>query len=880
MERFGEFWRRLQYLFRRRRFDCDLEEEMRFHVEMRSAELGPSGARRRFGNAALLAQESREAWGSAWRDRMAQDIRWAGRGLRRAPGSALAIVVLLALGMGGVTALFGPLYFLVLKPLPFPHSEQLVQSKFGARLVDIYEHGKTVFLDRRPLDRVFSSVMAYDAGPVTLSGDGPAVHIDAADVSSEFFTMLGGQPRLGTADGPGAVVSDQLWRERLHGASDLSQCSITLSGARVPVIGVMPRDFAFPPGVQVWRAGRGLTVVGRLRPGISMEQAHAYLKTALSKNAVDGGSADLESLHDVIVGDRKPLLWILSTVSVLFLILACTGAANLLLARGARRRQEMVLRTVLGAGRSRLVRQLLMETLLLSAAGGLGVLAFSALANHGLRLLLPPGLESGAAFSPASLALLAVLTLAVTLLCGMAPAFHATGADLGGSLKAGYAGGGASAAGRRVFSAHEWFTGGQLVMAMVLLGSTGLLVRSLYARLNFPLGFQPKDVAVVRIDLPVSTEFRDAVNRYLQGDRPRSPGEVAAQEKALGPSRAAEAARNQFFYREATARLAALPGVVSVAAIEDPPLLGRAKRGVLLDPNHSGPHSMSILSYAFVCAASSDAFRVLDIPLLAGRTFQEEDLPTDEIWKTPIASGVAIVSATAAKRLWPNQDPIGQIVMPGGILRRVVGVVADIHESRDSLRDLPKVYTPLTGRDPYTRQYSFLVKLRGGAPFPPFAAAVKRGLLPLPSDAAPPTILPLEESQGDLPLVLALLSCFSALGIVVAGLGVYATATVMAAARTREMGIRLAIGASGEQIGRLVLWRSIRLALLALPAGALGAWGLGTYLKHWLFQVGAADPVSYATSAVVLLAIALGAGLWPAIQAARTDAVTALRCDG
>jgi hypothetical protein len=458
----------------------------------------------------------------------------------------------------------------------------------------------------------------------------------------------------------------------------------------------------------------------------------------------------------------------------------------------------------------------------------------------------------------------------------MAPAFHATGADLGGSLKAGYAG--ASAAGRRMFSAHEWFTGGQLVMAMVLLGSTGLLVRSLYARLNFPLGFQPKDVAVVRIDLPVSNELRDAAKRYLHGGR-RSLSEVAAEEKALGPSTAAEAARNQFFYREATARLAALPGVVSVAAIEDPPLLGRAKRGVLLDPNYSGPRS-AILSDAFECAASSDAFRVLGIPLLAGRTFQEEDLSTDEIFKTPIASGVAIVSATTAKRLWPNQDPIGQIVMPGGIRRRVIGVVADIHESRDSLHDLPKVYTPLTGRDPYMRRYSFLVKLRGGAPFPPFAAAVKRGLLPLPSDAAPPAVMSLEEIQGDLPLALALLSCFSALGIVVAALGVYATATVMAAARTREMGIRLAVGASGEQIGRLVLWRSIRLALLALPVGASGAWGLGVCLAHWLFQVGATDPVSYVTSAVVLLAIALAAGLWPAIQAARTDPLTALRCDG
>jgi hypothetical protein len=860
-----------------------LEGELEIHRET-SARQGSAEP----GNGLPVRGHEEGARGGNTRNQLGLNVRWAGRGLRRAPGSAFAVVVLLVLGMGGVTTLFGPLYFLVLRPLPFPHSEQLVQSKFGPSLVDLSAVKDTVFLERRSLDRVFSSVMAYDAGPVTLSGDGPTVSIDVSHVSSEFFAVLGVQPRIGTADGPGVVVSDQFWRERLHSTRDLSKCSITLEGTRVPVIGVMPRDFAFPSGVQVWLPGRPLTVVGRLRPGISMEQAHAYLKTALSKRALDNGATDLESLHDAIMGNRRPLLWMLSAVSVLFLILTCAGATNLLLARGARRRQEMVLRTALGASRAQLIWQLLTETLMLSAAGGLCVLAFSALANHELRLLLPPGLESGASFSPASVALLVVLTLAVTLLCGMAPAFHTTGADLSGSLKAGHAGVGVSAAGRRMFSAHEWFTGGQLIVAMALLGSTGLLLHSLYARLNFPLGFQPKDVAVVRINLPDLTEFRDAGARYIQARtrRPRSQSEfakeLAEQQEALGPSQAAQAARNQFFYREATQRLAALPGVVSVAAMDEPPLLGRVTRGVLVDPN-SGPvvSFKSILSEAFVSDVSSDAFRVLNIPLLAGRTFRDEDLPPADAWKNPTAPGVAIVSAMTAKRLWPNQDPIGQIVRPGGaVRRRVIGVVADIHESRGSLRDLPKVYTLFAASNPYTREYSFLVKLRAGTPFSPFAAAVKRGLLPLPADAAPPAVMSLEESQGDLPLFLALLACFSALGMVVAGLGVYATGTLMAAARTREMGIRLALGASAAQVVRMVLWRSLRVTLLALPVGAFGSWALGAYLKRWLFQVGAADPASYLISAAVLLVITLAAGLWPAIQAARCDPLAALRCDG
>jgi hypothetical protein len=730
--------------------------------------------------------------------------------------------------------------------------------------------------------------MTYDIGPTTMSGDGPTVSVDVATFSSEFFTTLGVQPRLGIAGRSGVVVSDRFWRERLHGVRDLSKCSVTLRGTRLPIIGVMPANFDFPSGAQIWQPGRPLNVVGRLRPGISMKQAQAYLRSVLSKSAVEGGAADLESLHDAILGDRKPLLWILSAASVLFLALACAGAANLLLARGASRRKEMVLRTVLGASRGRLIRCLLIEALLLAAAAGLCVFAFSSAVNRELRFLLPPGIDAAASFSPASVAMLICLTVAVTLFCGIAPALHATGADLNASLKAGNSGASASGRGRRVFTAHEWYTGVQLVAAMALLGATGLLLHSMYARVNFPLGFQQKDVAVVRVDLPDLQEFRDAGEiavRHVWKARSQEEfaKELLEQERVLGPSNAAQGARNQFFYRQAVDRLFAWPGVVSVAATNTPPLVAHPMRGVLLDANSSGPFVSfsSMRSQAILSEVSSEVFRTLGMPLLAGRTFRDEDLPPMGARKSPTARDVAIVSERAARQLWPNQNPIGQTVRPGdGIRRRVIGVVPDIHESRDNLLDLPKIYTPFAPGNPYNRTLYFLVKFRAGSPFAPFAAAVTRGLLPLPNDAAPPTVKRLEDSQGDLPLFLALLGCFSALGLAVAGLGVYATGTVMAAARTREMGIRLAVGASAEQIGRLVLWRSVRLALLALPLGALSAWGLGAYLKHWLFQVGRADPVSYVTSAVVLLLIAVAAGLAPAIRTVRTDPLTALRCDG
>jgi ABC-type antimicrobial peptide transport system permease subunit len=272
---------------------------------------------------------------------------------------------------------------------------------------------------------------------------------------------------------------------------------------------------------------------------------------------------------------------------------------------------------------------------------------------------------------------------------------------------------------------------------------------------------------------------------------------------------------------------------------------------------------------------------------MAGRDFLPGDIPPPDDWKlnlyhfydnTPKSTRAVIVNETFAHRVWPNQNPLGKtfIAWNGGHPATVVGMVADIHESRENPTILPTLYEPYTASTVFVQSVTFVVKLRPGAN----VADLRKALPPVDADQAPPTALPLEESLGNLPVALALLGCFSALGMVVAGLGVYATATLVFTARTRETGIRLAIGASAEQVGRQTLWRSLRLALLALPVGAFGAWMLGRNLSHWLYKVGAADPLSYLTSAAVLLLIALAAGLGPAVKAATTDPATALRCDG
>jgi len=528
----------------------------------------------------------------------------------------------------------------------------------------------------------------------------------------------------------------------------------------------------------------------------------------------------------------------------------------------------------------------------LAAAGGLLGLAFSLLARYGLQSLIPEMMKDAASFSPATVALVIALTLAVTVLCGVAPAFHATGADLNASLKAGNVSR-ASLFRRHRFSVHELYAGGQLILAMVLLISTGLLLRSMAARLDYALGFEPKNLAVVHVALPspaaARATFWNYVKQHPGGGSPRTHAAEEAWRPATEPAWEAITARQEMFYQEATRRLTELPGVVSVAAMDVPPFtkgstpfgqgLGRVdvpangEKGRGLPPGH----------YREV---SAGAFRVLGAHLLAGREFLPSDIPPPDDWKqalyhwydnTPRSNRAVIVNETFAQRVWPNQNPLGKTFLEWkGHPATVVGVVADIHESRQNPAILPALYEPYTASDFATHSVTFVVKLRPGANL----ADLKKALPPVDADTTPPTVSLLQESLGNLPVALALLGCFSALGMVVAGLGVYATATLVFTARTRETGLRLAIGASANQIGRQTLWRSLRLALLALPVGALGAWLLGRNLSHWLFKVGAADPLSYLTSAAVLLVIALAAGLGPALKAATTDPATALRYDG
>ena len=360
---------------------------------------------------------------------------------------------------------------------------------------------------------------------------GPFKEVEVQAVSPEFFETMGVTPQMGhglereSVNASVVVLSDRLWRTELQGARDVIGRSLRFEGHPYVVAGVMPKGFDFPAKTDVWAPlgavfydVQNIESVGRLRPGISLRQAATRLKGSGYQHGAYKRGKDgpvLQSLQTFLRGDRRPLLWILSTVSMLFLLLACAGAANLLLAQGVRRRPAMVIRLVLGAGRWRLIRQLLTETLLLAAAGGLLGIWLSIIAGRWLETQLPE-LRVGQAFVPAAVLLVVGLALAVTILCGLAPALHATGTDLNSSLKLGSSGIKVSKAGRRSFTSYEFLAGVQLALAMALLIATGLLLRSLTAMLNLPLGLQPQNVAVFRTALPFLPEVTDVEENYRQ----------------------------------------------------------------------------------------------------------------------------------------------------------------------------------------------------------------------------------------------------------------------------------------------------------------------------------------------------------------------------
>jgi putative ABC transport system permease protein len=808
-------------------------------------------------------------------DTLLQDLRLALRRLRRSPTFTVVAVATLALGIGANVAIFSVVHAVLLRPLPM---------RDDARLVRLYTVGKQGPGPTSPLDlrdvreqaRAFEGVVGVASAAVTLGADGPESSpekIQTGLVSAEFFQVLGAGVQLGRGlqagdDAPGApqvaVLSHGLWQRRFGGSPSVLGRSLDLGGPQPwTVVGVAAPGFDFPARSELWtplmwdasmvkpeaRGAHWLEVYGRLAPGVSLEEARTEvsgiarrLAEQYPKTNADTG-ASVELLRDVLLGNVRPSLLLLLGAVGLVLLIACANLTHLLLARATSREGELSVRLALGASRGRLARELLLESALLSLlGGGAGLLAamwaLDALALFGPRDI--PRIDE-VALNRTVLAFTAGLAVLTTFLFGLVPALHAARADLGRSLRAVSGGGGTSAHRHRTRSA---LIIGETALAVLLLVSAGLLLRSFAHLRGAEPGFQPEGVLTVKMELPPL--------HYRFG------------------SAAPEA-----FYDSLLERVRALPGVTVAGAVSLLPMDGGIKWTVPLKDAQRPVAPGDAPWETRVRIITPGALEALRAKVLRGRGLTAEDR----------GGRVVLVSAEAARRFWPGEDPIGHTVSTemdwgnGAFGGRVVGVVED--QALDGLGApaVPELFVPYE----QARGTGMTLLVRTDGEPLALASAVRAELRALDAGLAVSSVRTLasvvDGTVAPLRFYLLLVGLFAGVALVLAAVGLYGVVAYAVLQRTRELGIRMALGARERQVTGLVLGRYLGLTAAGLVVGLGLAAGASRALTHLLSGVRPVDPMTYAGVVLVLGAVAFLAALLPARRAARVPPAIALRGD-
>ena len=839
------------------------------------------------------------------------DFRCAWRRALRQPWVTLSIILLLAIGIGGVTAVFNPTYSVLFSPLPFPKPEQLMRiSGTPGLLIDSTTNS---FTDEEALGRIFSNKAAYytKQSQIRIADTGKTLDVNTLVVTGEFFETLGVKLFMGPGfSGKGNnieyIVSHRFWRNELMQKSDAIGSHVfaldgNLFGASdeklFPIVGIMPENFNFPFDIDIWQPVVTVseypnmpdaTYIGRLRPEISVGKAAEELKNIVDRNknpsqepnakplgarvfsqqasksadrtpAKPEGSEigyqhqfQLESLQIYLYGDQRPMLKMLGAAAILFLVLVCAGVVNILVAQGAKRKHEIAMRLIFGAKRRNLVFQLVRETLPLVVIGGLTGLWLSEIVSMWMWAQMP-ALRGGVVNVPAKIAFWTSLVVVVTIIGGMIPSLFATGLDLNTYLKS------ASAGKRRFFSMQEFLVGVQLSLALALLIGVGVLIRSLMFNVDIPVGWSSRDIAVVSV---IHDQSPSASRRSIN--------------------------INQDVQRE----LNAMPEVVVSGVVSPIPFSADAvKRGggigrsyILKDLQKR--RDMMVVQAGIIPSSdatvvkvdvSPDGFKALGIPIVLGRHFTDADAENRRKYIGGELPTPVIINQVLAEHLWPEENPIGKMFVDNQVsYREVVGVVRNYHGIPNSRNFIPAMYFPYTETE---QRPTFLVKLRPGTSFQDFHSDARRRLsgLGLIWIEAKPLSEYVKDATVNQRLTLQLLTWFAVLGIIVSGLGVYATATLMASARTKETGIRMALGAQTWDILKLTFCRGIRAILVGLPVGLFLAWVLARILSSFLVQVNIDDPLSWILSCAVLLVIATVAALIPALRATRVNPLDAMR---
>jgi len=878
MPRLASLWRNLR---RKHHVEQEFSEEIEAYLEMvieakvREG-LKPHEARREalmgLGGVEQVKENVREVRMGYFLETMWQDFRYGVRVLAKSPVFTVVAVLSLALGIGANTAIFSIVNKLILRPLSYPEPERIVdvwhtppQESFPG--MTRFSVSPANYLDWKSQSNSFEQMAVYGYSGFSLSaGDVPVAVVGAA-VSSDFFSVLRtnvsqGRGFLPDEEQPGhnrsVIISHALWQRAFGGVPNLIGQSVALNSQQFTVVGITPAGFEFPREAELWvplawgskerqlRSIHDYLVIARLKQNVPLAQAQAELSAISSRleqqypEEDKGWGAKVIPLHEDLVGDIRPALLVLFSAVGFVLLIACANVANLMLAKGANRRKEIAIRIALGAPRKRIIRQLLSESLLMAAAGGLlGLL----IASAGIGLLLQLGSDSlpkpgEISIDRWALGFTLLVSFGAGIVAGLAPAFQLSAAETGETLKqTGRTGG--SAVKQRTRKA---LVVAEVALSLVLLIGAGLMIRSFWKLLHVDPGFNPANVVTMSIGL--------SPRKYPDGQQ-----------------------RLAFFDR-ALEQVRALPGVVSAGLTTTLPLAGGGSTQPFTIEGRPAAE-LAKQPMAQTRYISPDYFRTMSIPLRKGRFFTDQDREN--------GTAVVIISETMARRFWPGEDPVGRRMTASFSAeqgpREIVGVVGDVKGTGLDAEAASTMYLPYKQ---VPRPFMTLAARTASNP-QNFIQAISKAIYAVDKEQALTDVRTMEQVQAasvsDRRFNMTLLITFAALALVLAAVGVYGVMNYSVTLLRRELGIRIALGAQARDILRLVLRQGLALTLMGVGAGLVGAYGLTRLMAKLLYGVGATDVLTFAGVSGVLLAVGLLASYLPARRATKVDPMIALRAE-
>jgi len=887
-------WRRVLALVRRRRLERDLEDEVAFHLAMREADLRADGvpdpaaremARRRFGNVTYLKEQTRDMWLFPSFESIVQDVRFALRTLRKSPGFTIVAVLALAIGIGGNTAIFSLVDAARAGALPYKEPERLVGLFGNVQRATVERRGTSYpdYADWRAQATSFVDMAAFDNFTATLFTTEEPERVSGERVSPGYFSILGINPARGRTfrseeDAVGnaadvVVLSDGIWKRRFGSDPNIIGKTITLNTRACTVIGIMPPGFkGLTDSAELWapfafqasaealaqRGSRGFAPVARLKDGVSLAGAQAEMDTiarrleAAYPQSNEKRGVEISPIAVELVGALRPALLMLMAAVAFVLLIACANVANLVITRSEARRREMAVRTALGAGRGRLLRQLITESCVLTFIGaGVGLL----LARLSVDVLLASSPVTFPSFVTPGLDLrVAAFTIGVSLMCGilvgLAPGLQSRAVDLSNALKETARGSG----GRRSQQVRAVLVVAEVSLAVILLVGAGLMIRSVVNLVALNPGFNPSSILTLRINIP-RVPAPPATGQAGAPATPPAPAPLVVQARSLAE------------------RVGAVPGTTGVTLSTDLPLDGSASASFYAAEGQAAVNAQNI-PRAYVHAVSPDFFATLGIPLVQGRAFTEEELKP--------ASPAVIVSDQVVKRFWPGQDPIGKRLKFGQVTSNnpwlaIVGVVGDVKYRglpENPTKD-PDIYLPFTDRNT-----GVAMAVRTASAPASLTAAIRAAIRAADASITVYSVRTMDELIGaqtaQSRFIMWLMGAFAVIALSLAVIGIYGVMSYLVAQRTREIGVRLALGAAGGDILRLVVGNGARLIALGIVIGVAATFVLERLVSTLLFGVTALDAAA-ALAVAVLAIVALVACYVPALRATRVSPITALR---